>query len=159
MKNFIRFTTLLFTVIALSALMAHLLELRVKISLSREDYQTVQGIYSGWQWLGVFEIGAILLTIIWAIIDRKSKSVFPLLLAGLFCFVTSMAIFFAKVFPTNQATLNWTNLPENWQELRKSWEYSHATRALLSLLGFSFLVMALLKNTFFVPQNRTLIAN
>ena len=61
MKNAIRFTAILFAVITLSALMAHLLELRVKINLSKEDYQIVQGIYSGWQWLGIFEIGAIIL--------------------------------------------------------------------------------------------------
>ena len=56
MKNFIRFATLLFTAITLSALMAHLLELRVKINLSKEDYQTVQGIYSGWQWLNPIKL-------------------------------------------------------------------------------------------------------
>ena len=63
MKNAIRFTAILFAVITLSALMAHLLELRVKINLSKEDYQIVQGIYSGWQWLGIFEIGAIILLV------------------------------------------------------------------------------------------------
>lgn len=146
MKNIVRFTAMIFTVITLSALMAHLLELRIKISLSKVDYQIVQGIYSGWQWLGIFEIGAILLTLIWAIIELKSKSIFPYILAALLCFIASMAIFFVNVFPTNQVTLNWTNLPKNWQELRNSWEYSHAIRAMLSFIGFSFLVITLLKN-------------
>ena len=68
MKDLIRFIALLFTAITLSAVMAHLLEMPVKINLSKEDYQTVQGIYSGWQWLGIFEMGAILLTIIWAVL-------------------------------------------------------------------------------------------
>ena len=49
MKNLIRFIAILFTAITLSALMAHLLEIRIKINLLKEDYQTVQGIYSGWQ--------------------------------------------------------------------------------------------------------------
>ena len=87
MKNLIKFITLIFTAITLSALMAHLLEMRVKINLSKENYQTVQGIYSGWQWLGIFEMGAIILTLIWAVFDRKSKNIFPFLLIALLCFV------------------------------------------------------------------------
>jgi hypothetical protein len=146
MKKLIRFIALLFTAITLSALMAHLLEMRIKMQLSKADYQTVQGIYSGWQWLGIFELGAILLTIIWAVFDRKS-TVFPFLLSALICFALSIIIFFVFTFPTNQETLNWTSLPDNWAELRKIWEYSHAIRALLSLCGFSFLVLALLKKS------------
>ncbi len=146
MKNIVRFTSLFFTAITLSALMAHLLEMRVKINLSKEDYQTVQGIYSGWQWIGIFEIGAILLTLIWVVFDRQSKNIFPFLLSALFCFVLSFIIFFVFTFPTNQETLGWTNLPNNWAELRKKWEYSHVIRALLSLCGYSVLVLALLKS-------------
>ncbi len=136
---------MLFTAITLSALMAHLLELRVKINLSKEKYQTVQEIYSGWQWLGIFEIGAILLTLIWVIIDRKAQNIYPLLLVALVCFLVSIVIFFTFTFPANQATNNWTSLAGNWEELRMTWEYSHAIRALLSLTGFSILVVALLK--------------
>lgn len=145
MKNLIKFLALFFSVITLSALMAHLLELRVKINLSKDDYQTVQEIYAGWQWLGIFEIGAILLTLIWTIIDRKIKNKYPYLLAALLCFIISITIFFSFTFPANQETLGWTSLPENWYELRTNWEYSHATRAILSLFGFSFLVLTLLK--------------
>jgi hypothetical protein len=93
MKNLIRFTALLFTAITLSAVIAHLLELRVKILLSKADYETVQSIYGGWQWLGIFEIGAIILTIIWAIFDRK-LNIFPFLAAASICFVLSIIVFF-----------------------------------------------------------------
>jgi MFS family permease len=145
MRNLIRFLAMLFAAISLCAAMAHLLELRVKINLSKENYQVVQGIYSGWQWLGIFEIGAIILTMIWIIIDRKLKYKFSFLITGLICFILSIIVFFVFTFPTNQETLSWTNLPNNWDELRKTWEYSHAIRASLSLFGFSFLVLYLLK--------------
>ena len=98
MKNSIRFIALVFTAITLSALMAHLLELRIKMQLLKADYQTVQGIYSGWQWLGIFEIGAIILTIIWTIFDRK-LIVFPFLLAALICFTLSLIVFLRLHFP------------------------------------------------------------
>lgn len=146
MRDVIKFVAILFTAITLSATMAHLLEFRIKIDLSKENYQTVQSIYSGWKWLGIFEFGAIILTIIWTIFDHKFKNIFPFLLSASICFVLSIIIFFVFTFPTNQATLNWTSLPTNWQELRKIWEYSHAVRAILCLIGLSFLLLALLKS-------------
>ncbi len=145
MKNLLRFITILFVVIALSALMAHLLELPNKMNLSKDNYQTVQQIYRGWSWLGIFELGAILLTIIWVIIERGNKKIFPLLLTALFFFIVSIVTFFIFTFPTNIATENWTQLPLEWQVLRKNWEYSHASRAILNLIGFSLLIVALLK--------------
>jgi hypothetical protein len=41
MKDLIRFTTLFFSVLTLSALMAHLLEMRVKINLSKEKHGSI----------------------------------------------------------------------------------------------------------------------
>ena len=35
------------------------------------------------------------------------------------------------MFPANQATANWTQTPENWEALRRQWEYGHAVTALL----------------------------
>jgi hypothetical protein len=145
MKNGIKFLTLLLAAITLSALMAHLMELPAKINLSRQDYQLVQGIYNGWAWLGIAEIGALVLTFIWLIMERKRKYTF--LLVALGCFTVSLIIFFAFTFPTNQTTANWTHLPSDWEALRKQWEYSHAIRALLSFSGFSFLIVTLLEKS------------
>jgi uncharacterized membrane protein len=146
MTNLIRFLTVLFSAITLSALMAHLLEFPVKINLSKEDYQTVQGIYSGWKWMAIFEIGAVVLLGIWLIFGNELKNVLPFLLLALVCFILSFVVFFVFTFPANQETLNWTSLPAHWDEIRHKWEYSHVSRALLSLSGFCFLIVALLKN-------------
>ncbi len=145
MKNALRFTTILFVAITLSALMAHLLEMPNKLPLSKDDYLTVQNIYRGWSLLGIFEIGAIVLTGIWAFMERKKKFVLPYLIVALSTFVISLCIFFIYTFPANQATLNWTELPANWELLRKHWECSHSARALLNLVGFSSLIWAILK--------------
>jgi hypothetical protein len=145
MKNLLRFITIFFEVITLSALLTHLLELPGKINLSKENYQVVQGIYRGWSWLGIFEIGAIFLTLIWTLADSRKKRIFPFLLTALLCFITSITIFFIFTFPANNTTVNWTQLPGDWQSLQKNWEYSHAVRAVLNLVGFSFLIVTLLK--------------
>ncbi len=146
MKNLLRFVTILFEVITLCALMTHLLELRGKISMSQQNYFVVQGIYSGWAWLGIFEIGAILLTFIWTIAERKNNKIFSLLLFALIIFVVSLTLFFMFTFPSNTATANWTEVTSNWKILRERWEYSHAVRAILNLVGFCLLILAVLKN-------------
>ena len=125
--------------------MAHLLELRAKMLFAKDDYQLVQGIYRGWQWLGIFEIGAIVLTLGWTIMVRKEIKFFRYALSALLCLIISIIIFFVFTFPANQATTNWTNLPSNWEELRMKWEYSHAARALLNLTGFMLLIAGVLQ--------------
>lgn len=37
-----------------------------------------------------------------------------------------------------------TILPANWEELRRQWEYSHASSAALNLIALSALVLSLL---------------
>ena len=145
MKNLLRFLTILFAVITLGALLAHLFELRGKMVLSKEDYQVVQGIYSGWAWLGIFDIGTIILVLMWTISERKNKTIFPYLLTTSIIFAVSLVIFFLFTFPANEATGNWTQLPQNWETLRNNWEYSHATRAVLNLIGFSLIIVGLIK--------------
>jgi len=96
--------------------------------------------------MGIFEIGAVLFTMTWTIVDNRKKKIFPLLLTALLCFMVSIAIFFIFTYPANKASLNWTQLPDDWQILQKNWEYSHAARAILNLVGFSFLIVTLLKD-------------
>ena len=148
MKNLFRFLTIIFAVITLGALLAHLFELPGKMILSKEDYRMVQGIYSGWAWLGIFEIGTIILVLIWTISERKNKTTFPYLLTALIILVVSLVIFFLFTFPANRATMNWTQLPPDWEMLRRKWEYSHGIRAVLNLIGFGFLIAGLMKKSY-----------
>jgi hypothetical protein len=50
--------------------------------------------------------------------------------------LATLAIFFVRAFPTNQATSNWTVVPGDWRDLRAQWEYWHAVNAVLTLLSF-----------------------
>jgi hypothetical protein len=69
----------------------------------------------------------------------------PYLFTALLCFVISLVVFFLFTFPANQATVNWTQLPGNWELLRDQWECSHALRAVINLMGFISLVLGILK--------------
>lgn len=81
----IRFLSLLFAALALAPALAHLLELPNKISLSGEDYLTVQQIYRGWALLGIVVVGALLSTLALTIMVRKERKVFVLTLIAFLC--------------------------------------------------------------------------
>jgi hypothetical protein len=51
------------------------------------------------------------------------------------CIALSVLVFFSIIFPVNKATRNWTVLPQDWEALRRRWEYFHATGALLYVMA------------------------
>jgi hypothetical protein len=138
------FVALLATAMALGPALAHLLELPNKIALPREDYFTVQQIYRGWSllgWLLLIELVSIVAVIVLARGER------PLRIAGivaLFGLLAAQVLFWTFTWPANQATANWTQQPENWELLRRQWEYSHAGGALLQLTALTALVIGAL---------------
>jgi hypothetical protein len=142
-KTFVLLSILL-TAVAMAAGFAHLFELPNKIHLSREDYLTVQQIYRGWALLGIAVIGALLSTLILTVLVRENPRVFYLTLTATLCIALSLLVFFLFTYPANQETNNWTTLPENWQELRRQWEYSHAVGAGLYFIALTALTLSTL---------------
>jgi hypothetical protein len=142
--NVLRFASVMLTAVAMAAGFAHLLELPNKIRLSREDYLRVQQIYRGWALLGIVVTGALVCTVVLALQVRHRPAEFYLTIAAASCIALSLVVFFLFTFPANQQTANWTVLPDNWQELRQHWEYSHAVGAGLYFLALTLLTRSLL---------------
>ncbi len=139
-----RFTSLLFAGLALAPALAHLLELPNKIGLSRDEYLVAQQLYSGWALLGIIVFAALFSTLAHVLLVRRQRTAFVLALFALACLAGAQAIFWTWTFPANQATQNWTVLPESWAALRAQWEYSHAAAAGLNLVAFASLILAVL---------------
>jgi hypothetical protein len=139
-----RFLALLFAALALAPALAHLLELPNKIGLSRDEYFTVQQIYSGWALLGIVVFGALFSTLALAILVRKRRREFVPALIAFLCIAATQAVFWTFTFPANEQTANWTVLPENWAALRVQWEYSHAASAVLNLIAFIAVILSVL---------------
>jgi hypothetical protein len=130
--------------ISMAAGWAHLLEMPAKLQLSHDDYLTVQQIYRGWALLGVVVFAALGSTVWLAVATYRTPMFVPCLIAA--CAVgVSLAVFFTFTYPANQATANWTMLPSHWMVLRRDWEYSHATGAILYFVALMSLVLALLR--------------
>jgi hypothetical protein len=126
-----QFLAVILTALVLVPAGAHLFELPNKIGLGQEAYFTVQGIYRGWAWFGFPLFGALAANLVLAIMLRHQRRPFWLALSAFLLIAVSLACFFTWTFPANQATVNWTEQPANWEELRRQWEYTHAANAIL----------------------------
>jgi hypothetical protein len=134
-----------FVALMLGVSLAHLLALPNKIDLTRNDYLISQQVYRGWSLAAVLVIGALFSTLLLAIFTRHTRAIsIPVLIAFLLL-AASQVIFWVYTFPANQQTNNWGYLPDNWMQLRKQWEYSHAAGAVLNFLAFTCLLMAVLR--------------
>ena len=129
--------TLLLTAVVIIPSGAHLFELPGKIDLDRDAYFTVQGIYAGWSYFALPIIGAIVANAVLAAMLRK-RAPGPARWAALssLLIVASLVVFFAWVFPANRETVNWTVQPDDWEVLRRHWEYGHAVDAVIVFLAF-----------------------
>ena len=132
----VQFLALTLTALALVPSGAHLFALPNKINLVAEQYFIVQSIYRGWSLFGIVLIGALIANLALALLLRGRGAPFALALFGSFCIALTLVIFFIWTYPANQATNNWTMIPNDWEQLRKRWEYSHAVNAVITFAAF-----------------------
>jgi hypothetical protein len=130
-----QFFAIVLIALALVPAGAHLAELPNKIGLDQEAYFIVQNIYRGWALFGIALFGALTANLALAIMLRQQRAPFWLALLAFLLVAATLAIFFIWTYPANQATSNWTVVPANWQQLRTTWEYAHATNAVLTFLA------------------------
>jgi hypothetical protein len=130
-----QFLAIVLTALALVPAGAHLFELPNKLGLDQNAYFIVQNIYRGWALFGIVLFGALAANLALAIMLRRQRAPFWLASAGLLLVAATLVIFFIWTYPANQATSNWTVVPANWQQLRTTWEYAHATNAVLTFLA------------------------
>jgi hypothetical protein len=140
----LQFLALVLTALALVPAGAHLLELPNKIDLSESDYFAVQGLYRGWAMMGIVLIGTALANLVHAVFLRGQGLSFKCALIAFLCIAVTPVIFFAFIFPANQASHDWTQVPANWQQLRFEWEIAHAVNAVLTFAGFCALTISVL---------------
>ena len=137
------FIAILATLMSLAPGLAHLSELPHKLSLSREQYFTVQQIYAGWELFGIAILVQSIALAMLAWRSAREYYVFRPVMAALILLMLAQMMFWLFTFPANSLTDNWTRMPADWDMLRHQWEYSHAMGAICQLLGLCCLVGAL----------------
>lgn len=144
----VHFLAIVLTALILAPGGAHLFEMPAKIRMDEAAYFTVQRIYAGWALFAVPIFAVIGLDAALAWMLRGQGLRFWLVAGALAAIVLTLVIFFAMVFPGNQATSNWTVVTENWEALRRSWETGHAINA-----GITFVSLSLLTAAAFLPES------
>jgi hypothetical protein len=140
----VQFLAIVLTALALVPTGAHLFELPNKINLSRDAYLIVQGVYAGWALFGIIDLAALVTNVVLAVRLRRQHPAFSFAVVAVLCFVVFFVIFFTWTFPANQATANWTTMPDDWSGLRQEWEYSHAVNAVVMLIALCSVTLAVI---------------
>ena len=145
----VRFVSLLLAALALGGAFGHLLEMPNKLALDKEEYLFVQQrLYEGFgRVLGNVELGALISTIFVLVLVRKRRGAFLWTLLGAVLIAAALVVWQVWVGPVNAEVDAWTtmaSMPADWDELRNSWEYGHAARAVLFAGAFVCLLVAML---------------
>ncbi|ANL47350.1 hypothetical protein AMC87_CH02680 [Rhizobium phaseoli] len=140
-----RFLAVILTGLALIAPAAHALSLVNKIGMAKADYFVAQQAYAGWWIVGLLLPLAFLADIGNAIVLRADAPALTLSVAAAALIVLNLVIFMLFTQPANAATENWTVQPDDWETLRRQWEYSHAVNAAVTLLPFGCTTLASLR--------------
>lgn len=145
LTRYVHLLAILATVLLCGPALAHLFELPNKMALDRADYLVVQQIYAGWSLFGIVVVIAFLATLALLQLRRGQLHAQVWVWGSLLCQVAAQVVFWTLTWPANQATENWTRLPETgWEALRQRWEWAHGGGAVLTLGAVTFLVLSLL---------------
>jgi len=147
------FIALVLAALAIGAPFAHVLEMPVRRAYDPALYVTVtHTLYRYFGSVGaVIEVGAVLAAVFWAAGLGRSRtspaSGRGWAVTGAACLVLAHALFWLLVNPVNQQFATWTPtvVPANWTRLRDQWEFTHAVRAGLFLMGFCGLLASALQ--------------
>lgn len=135
---------LLTSVILLGPALAHAFELPNKIDLPQDHYFIVQQIYRGWSFFGLVLVVQIFALLTAAYLSRRQTPVVVPTLLAFLCVAAAQVLFWTYTYPANAATVNWTVQPDDWERLRREWEYSHLAGAGLQFICVVGLIVAVM---------------
>ncbi|MBW4534359.1 MAG: DUF1772 domain-containing protein [Pleurocapsa minor HA4230-MV1] len=156
-----RFITIILAALSMGMAFCHTLELPAKMNYPASLYLTIQqSLYRQFgSFPGIFsEVGAIVCAIALTFLVRQRRLAFKWTLAGATFLALALVVWFSFVAPMNAEFAQWTvdSIPADWTQGRNQWGYSHATRFVLQLIGFSALLFSVLVET---SKNRLAIAS
>ena len=153
-----RFVTLLLAALGLTLGAAHVLELPPKMAYDAELYAAVTStLYRLFGSVGAgIQVGAILAAAVLSFMVRGRPS-FRLTLWGTLGLVLSLGLWAVLVAPVNAEWLQVmesapASVPAAYERLRPRWEYGHAAAFAAWLVGFSLLLLSVLRET---PEDRS----
>jgi hypothetical protein len=131
--------------------LCHLLEAPARLAYPPELWIRVTNIENTYALFGL-PIGAAIESLAWILAaclafcsHKETRTVFLFATLGAALMVLAQVSWWIFVFPVNSEMVNWSpnQIPTNFVEFSKQWEYAHSARALLQILGLGFIVGAI----------------
>lgn len=145
-----RFLTILLVSLSMAMAFCHLLQLPPRMSYDGAQWVTTQSLYQLFGTVGaLIEVGALFLATVLSLAVWHRRPAFQWTLAGTICLLIAHGAWWMFIAPVNAEIANWTPdaMPADWMWWRSQWEYTHAARAILEILGLSALVLSVLTET------------
>jgi hypothetical protein len=144
-----RLLTIMLAALSMGVALCHLMEMPAKLAYDGPMWLTLlQTLYPPtFGTVGaVFEVGAVVTTLVLVFLVRHRRPAFGWTVVAALCLAAAHAAFWIWIAPVN-ATLGAataSSLPPDWMTLRDRWEYTHAARAILQIVGLGALVYSVL---------------
>jgi hypothetical protein len=146
-----RLVTLVLASLDMAMGFGHLLQLPARMRYDGALWRETQSMYRlfGPPVGSSIEGGAFLSTVGLAWLVRRRQPVFRWTLAGTLLFMVAQVAWWLLIAPVNAKMAGWTPdaMPADWERLRAQWEYTHAARAVLMLIGLAALLYSVLVET------------
>jgi len=145
-----RFLTIILVSLSMAMAFCHLLQLPPRMSYDGAQWVTTQGLYQLFGTVGAFiEVGALLSATVLLLAVYRRRPAFQWTLFGTVCLLAAHVAWWVFIAPVNAEIATWTpdTIPADWTWWRSQWEYTHAARAILEILGLSALVLSVLVET------------
>ncbi len=147
-----RFITIILAALTMGAAYCHVLELPAKMVYDETLYTRLNtSLYWGFGHFGGFiEAATVFLAApMLSFLVRKRRPAFQWTLAGTICIALAFIVFLVFTEPMNREIFQWSaeSVPADWTRVRNQWEYSHAARFVLQLIGLCALQISLLVET------------
>lgn len=152
--KFWRFLTILLTALTMALSVCHLMEMPQRLKFDAELWVRVTVFENIFKYFGsvgaIFEMGAVLTSIVLIFLVRQRGAViFYLTLGGALCVIAAFVVWLSVVAPANTEFAGWLTkpIPTDFAGWRKQWEYGHAARAVMHIIGLSLLLWSIIIET------------
>jgi hypothetical protein len=147
-----RFITLILAALTMGTAYCHVLELPAKMGYDGTLYTRLNtSLYWGFgHFGGLIEAATVFLAApVLSFLVRKRRPAFQWTLAGTICIALAFIVFLVFTEPMNREIFQWSieSVPADWTRVRNQWEYSHAARFVLQLIGLCAFQISLLVET------------
>jgi hypothetical protein len=146
-----RFLTIMLAALSAGLGFYHLLQMPARMSYDGPLWLRTMDYYrmAGPSMRAFIEGGAFVTAIVLPVLLRHRRMALRWAIAAAVCFFITQALWWIFLAPVNGEVMKWNAeaIPANWTQFRVRWEFTHAARAIIEIIGLGALVISVLCET------------